>query len=67
MAQLLRREASEKNTWRVSAGEGAGGGERHQEAEHGDQQQTREHRLEGEQAQCDVLWKRNNYPAKCID
>ena len=45
----------EKVTWRVSAGEGAGGGERHQEAEDGDQQQTREHRLRGEHDDCDVL------------
>ena len=59
----------EKDTWGVSAGEGAGGGESDQEAEDGDQQQTREHRLRGEQGQCDVLCdkKRNNYPAKCID
>ena len=45
----------EKVTWRVSAGEGAGGGERDQKAEDGDQQQTREHRLRGEQDDYDVL------------
>ena len=58
----------EKYTWGVSAGEGAGGGESDQEAEDGDQQQTREHRLQGEQGHyvlCDK--KRNNYPEKCID
>ena len=45
----------EKVTWRVSAGEGARGGECNQEAEDGDQQQTREHRLRGEQDDYDVL------------